>query len=179
MRSTFLSILLMLLLSGCTWQDTLSEIGAAPEYLRLTPVHEVVNPLRWRLSAAAEVHVAAAGPAPQHWTDAAVDGVGRVFPRAGTAPVFTLEVHWPRQAAVEELAPAGASNGTRAGLFGFLEMPSLPSTGQLDVSLRDAHGRHLHQLALRIKPELWGKAWSEPAHIEAAFAHLANHLRGG
>ncbi len=179
MRSVFLMTLSVCLASGCTWQDTLTEVGAAPGYLRLSPVHEVVDPPRWRLSTDAAVRVTAASSAPQLWMDAAGAGVGRVFQSGPASGAYMLEVQWPVVETARHLPDAGSSSRVRAGLLGVIEMPRLPASGELNIAVRDAHGRHLHRLALRIKPELWGKAWTEPSHIEAAFTHLANHLRGG
>ena len=47
------------------------------------------------------------------------------------------------------------------------------------LSLRDPGGNHIHRFALVVRPEFWGKGWSDPAHIEAAFSEVAETLRGG
>ncbi len=184
MRTAFSIILGALLLAGCSMQQTLYQAGHTGEALRLEPRYQIANPPRWRLAEDSRLIVRPAHPAPQAWTLAAVQGVGSVFAVDGEGgwagpSDYVLEIHWPMVADGEAAAAAGTASSTAVGLFGFLEMPKLPPSGELMLSLRDPGGTHIHRFALVVRPKFWGKGWSDPAHIEAAFSEVAETLRGG
>ena len=185
MQAAKLFFLCAVLTAGCSMQQTLYQAGQTGAALRLDARYQITNPPRWRLPEGSRLIVRAAHPAPQQWTLAAVQGVGSVFVvaedrahRARMQPGYVLEIHWPSVDA-GEAAAAGTSRSTAVGLFGFLEMPKLPPSGELLLSLRDPAGTHIHRFALVVRPEIWGNGWSDPAHIEAAFGQVAETLRGG
>ncbi len=184
MRTATVIVLGALLSGGCSLQQTLHQAGQTGAALRLEPRYQIADPPRWRLAAGSRVVVRTAHPAPQAWTAAAAQGVGRVFAvqeAAGWAGAsdYVLEIHWPTPAGGDHVAAAGTRKSTAVGLFGFLEMPRLPPSGELMLSLKDPGGTSVHRFALVVRPKFWGKGWSDPAHIEAAFGEVAETLRGG
>ena len=172
MRKSVISLCLTLMLSACSWENTLHGAARTPEYMRLQDRFKVDNAPRWRLADDASIALADDGQVPQNWLDAASAGVATVFAVQPVAQ-YQLRVLWPQ-------APAAASQSTtdKAGFFDFIKAPDVPDAQSLVVQLEDEHGGYITTMRLHIVPELWGTAWHDMSVLQDSFEFLARSLRG-
>ena len=162
----------VVILSGCSWQDTVLAVQHAPKTLRLANSVITSEQSRWRIAAGSRVCIPMDESVPAAWAQAARAGFAKHF-RASfeqRSCMYTLHVQWP---AVRTNFTEQELSGS---LLGLPAVPRLARTGVLYVHIEDAHRVRLNQVALKVSPALYGEEWHTPAQLELAFADLADAL---
>ena len=175
-------LLVCMVLSACSWENTAYEITRLPDHLDLRDHVRVEDAPRWRLASSTSVALIHNGAAPDLWQQAAQRGMASVLHTRDSAADVHLKVFWPRRSG----RPEDAANPDRieqhrvsASVLGLNRIPR-PAAGQsLTIHALDAQGVLLHSMTLHIDPSLWGDEWRHEQMLESAFAHLADVLQGG
>ncbi len=185
----------VVMLGGCTWQDTAYQMAQVPEHLRLADHIKVTHQPRWSLPLGTPVEVQVQPGVPVAWTQAAERGLARSFSLTQPAD-FQFTINWPEYPAAdarhegdapEVMTAAGGQPGQAPpGIWAgsihrikSVKMPKLPAAsqrGQLWVALTHRSGDYHESMAIQVNPKWWGQHWHQPRMIEATFAELAETL---
>lgn len=180
LKSKYLvAILAVALLSACSWQNTLHQVGMAPDVLRLNASTQLHGAPRFVLPADSALQIVDDHITPAAWLNAASLGVGEVFDSqaaSGSTRAYALKVSWPNQQQPEQ---AGQQTSKTVALLGFTELPKPPPVQPLPIKLLDNRGTAIAHMSLHISPALWGPTWQNPELLQSSFRTLAEALQGG
>ena len=187
-----LTIVLSLLVAGCTAQDAVYHLAQSPKYIRAQSNFSLQAAPRWLLPTGARLHLQepALGDSPnttQHpWQIAARRGLDKQFTLApgdvvapvGSTAQFVMNIEWPMDAWSTALQQHQASlqANTSSTFWPSIHIPRVAKMKKLNVHLRSIDGVLNERLELRISPRVWDAHWHDSEILEEGFTFLAERL---